>query len=492
MSDAGKLQAVALVALVAVIAVPVGAQDPPPERVVSSAEVVDLAAQGNATLAATLLERRRAGVEVTAEEGRRPFVLQVDGGYTHSSSPTVGQDGEVDHHTGDQVAVGGQVSKTAAVGTQAAIRVEGSSQPAASPDPTYGMSARLSITQPLLRGAGREVGEAGLRQARVSEDAAVLSARRSASALTRDVLTAYWELWYAARALAIDERARELARLALDETRARIEQGAAAEIDVLQYETRLASLDETVVTSEASERRLAVQLAALTGLGREPVRLRADMAESPPMTEVDPPPDEALRAALEGSPDIRSSAASVTAAEERARIAGEELRQRLDLVGWIGAQTLGSGEVSPALTQFGEGAAYAGYVGLVYELPLSDTRKEAQRASAKLDVEAARQRLTATGDQVRADVAIALEKCQSARKRLALSGLTLEATRKLAEAERARYALGASIYLQVRDAEEAEREAEHRLVRARVDFALARIEIDHLTGALLATGGSVD
>jgi outer membrane protein TolC len=261
---------------------------------------------------------------------------------------------------------------------------------------------------------------------------------------------------------------------------------------VLQYETRLASLDETVVTSEASERRLAVQLAALTGLGREPVRLRADMAESPPMTEVDPPPDEALRAALEGSPDIRSSAASVTAAEERARIAGEELRQRLDLVGWIGAQTLGSGEVSPALTQFGEGAAYAGYVGLVYELPLSDTRKEAQRASAKLDVEAARQRLTATGDQVRADVAIALEKCQSARKRLALSGLTLEATRKLAEAERARYALGASIYLQVRDAEEAEREAEHRMVRARVDFALARIELDHLTGALLATGGSVD
>jgi outer membrane protein TolC len=86
---------------------------------------------------------------------------------------------------------------------------------------------------------------------------------------------------------------------------------------------------------------------------------------------------------------------------------------------------------------------------------------------------------------VRADVAVALEKCASARKRLALSGQTLEVTRKLAEAERSRHALGASIWLQVRDAEEAEREAEHRLVRARVDFALARIELDHLTGELL-------
>lgn len=483
--------AVALAALAVSAAVPAGAGEPP-ERVVTSAEVVELAARGNADLAAVLIERRRAGLGVTAEEGRRPFVLQVDGGYTHSSSPTVDQDGNVSHRTGDQLGVGGQVGKTTAVGTQAQVRVEGSSQPSASPDPAYGLSAKLSVTQPLLRGAGREVGEAGLRQARISEDAAVLSARRGGSALTRDVLGAYWELWYAARSVEIDRRARDLAREALEETRAKVEHGAAAEIDALQYETRLASLEETVVAAEAAERRLAVQLAALAGLGREPVRLRADTAESPPLTGTDPPDDQVLRAALERSPDIRQGAATVTAAEERARVAGEELRQRLDLTGWIGAQTLGSGEVSSALTQFGEGSAYGGYVGLIYELPLSDRRKEAEQASARLDVEAARERLTATSDQVRADVAVALDRCRGARKRLELSAVTWEAARKLAAAERSRHALGVSIHLQVRDAEESERQAEHRLVRARVDFALARIELDHLTGALLAAGGAVD
>lgn len=283
--------------------------------------VAAIAAKNNADLGAALLEERRAGVDVTAEEGLRPFVLGLDGGYTHSSSPTVNQDGDVDFRTGNQLGIGGQVSKSTAVGTEASVRVEGSSD-IASPDNSYGLAATLSVTQPILRGAGREVGEASLRQAR-------------------------------------------------------------------------------------------------------------------------------------------------------------------------NAQTLGVGQVSPAFEQFGQGAAYAGYVGLVYELPLSDTRKEAQRASARLDVDIAKQRLVATGDQVRSDVAVAIEKCASGRKKLALAEQTLAVSRKLAEAERERYALGASIFIQVRDAEEAEREAALRTVRARIDLVMAQIELDHLTGTLLVRLGTL-
>ena len=463
------------------------AGEPAPERIVRSDVAVELAAAHNGDLRAALLEEKRAAVEVTAEEGLRPFTLGLDGGYTRSSSPGVGPGGDVDFRTGNQVGVGGQVSKTTVVGTQASVRVDGSSS---LNEPTYGVSARVSVTQPILRGAGKEVGEASLRQARNAETSAQLAARRTASALARDVLDAYWELWYAERALEIDARARDVAKTSLEETRIKIEQGAAAEIDALQYETHLASLDETAVAAEADVKRLSVQLATLLGLAREVLWVRPDPGESPPLAASDPPPDEALRAALSDAPEIRESAAAVTAAEERARTAGESLRQRLDLVGWIGAQTLGYQEVSPAFGQLGNGQAYAGYVGLVYELPLSDTRKDAQRASAELDVEIARQRFVTTGDQVRADVAIALEKCASSRKKLALAEQTLAVSRKLAEAERARYGLGASIFIQVRDAEEAEREAMLRTVRARIDLAEAQIELDHLTGALLARLGA--
>ncbi len=371
MSDR-RIPAAAFAALALALAAAASAGEPVAERVVRSDEVVAIAAKNNALLGAALLEERRAAVDVTAEEGLRPFVLGLDGGYTRSSSPAVDQNGDVVHHTGDQIGVGGQVSKTTVVGTEAAVRVEGNSS---LDEPTYGLSTTLSVTQPLLRGAGREVGESSLRQAQSAEDAARLAARRTASALARDALVAYWELWYAERALEIDARARDTARLALDETRARIEQGAAAQIDALQFETRLASLEETVVVAAAEVRRLSVRLAALTGLAREGTRVLPDPSETPPMSAAEPQADAALRAALEDAPELRESAAAVVAAEDRARTAGEQMRQRLDLVTWIGAQTLGYQEVSPAFAQLGQGAAYAGYVGLVYELPLSDTRK---------------------------------------------------------------------------------------------------------------------
>jgi outer membrane protein TolC len=486
MSDKRALAGV--VAALALSSAVAWAEEPAQERIVRSDGAVALAAKNNGDLNAALLEEKRASVDVTAEEGLRPFTLQLDGGYTHSSSPGVGPGGSVSFRNGDQVDVGGQVSKSTAVGTQASARVEGSSS---LDEPTYGLSATLSVTQPILRGAGTRVGEASLRQARDAETTAQLAARRTASTLARDVLDAYWELWYAERADEIDVRARDIAKMSLDDTRAKIEQGAAAEIDALQFETQLASLEETVVAAAADVQRLSVQLATLLGLAREAARVRPDPDEDPPLAAADPPPDEAFRAALSDAPEIRESAAAVTAAEDRARIAGEEQRQRLDLVGWIGAQTLGYQEVPPAFEQFGQGAAYSGYVGLVYELPLSDTRKDAQRASAKLDVEIARQQLVTTGDQVRADVAIALDKCKSGRKKLALAEQTLAVAGKLAEAERERYALGSSIFIQVRDAEEAEREAALRTVRARIDLAEAQIELDHLTGALLARFGTL-
>jgi outer membrane protein len=478
---------IALACIALAVASTATAAEPVAGRIVRSSDVVALVSKNNADLKSAVLGEKRSEAEVRAEEGLRPFVLQIDGGYTRTSAPRADSDGDVTFNTGDNVGVGAQVSKATAIGTEAAVRVEGNAAP--NDQTQYGMAAKLSVTQPLLRGAGRTVNEASLRQAVNARDVARLSADRTASSLARETLVAYWELWYAGRALEIDTRARDLAKVALEETRMKIEKGAAANVDALQYETNVATLEETVVAAAAEKRRLAVQLGLLTGMGREGVRLEADPAEEPVSSVALPSPDDAYKAALADSPDIRSSAAEVVAAEENARTAGESMRQRLDLVGWIGAQTLGIDEVSPAFEQFGEGPAYSAYLGLVYELPLSNTRKEAQRASADLNVQVARQNLDATGEQVRADVAVALDTLDSARQKLALAEQTYEAASKQAEAQRQRYALGASIYIEVRDAEEAEREAELRVVRARVELVEAQVALDHLTGTLLARLG---
>ncbi|MDD5308846.1 MAG: TolC family protein [Deltaproteobacteria bacterium] len=469
------------------------------EKTVRSSEAVRLAAQHNAALRAVLLEQDRAATEVSAVQGLYPFVLEVDGGYTHASSPSATANDGITHRSSDQVALGSQLSKTWTVGTTAALRVDGDRQVSGgsaaggvdtgTSDPTYGAAARLSLTQPLLRGAGATVGEASLRQALNAQEIARCGARRTSSELVRDVLTTYWELWYAQRALEIDVKARDVARAQVAETEAKVEKGAVAPVDVLPFETRLATLEETVVAAAAESRRLSVQLATRTGLVRDALRVMPDLSEAPPVPENEPPFDQTFAAALTDAPNIRVSAAQVVAAEDKARTAGEEMRQRLDLVGWVEAQTLGDGEVSPAFEQFGEGAAYSGYVGLIYELPLDNTRKDAERAASNLDVEIARQNLVAASDQVRSDVATALESLVSARERMALAEQTLGIAKQQAAAEHERLDLGASIFVQVRDAEEAVRQAELRVTRARVDLVEAQIGLDHLTGGLLAVPG---
>lgn len=488
--------AVASVAVLIVISSPVRGLSQEVRRDIRSDEAMRMAFEHNPDFRAALLDEEQAAVAVRAETGLYPLMLQLDGGFTHSSSPSVANDGSIDHRSSDTTVLGAELSKTLPIGTQTSFRVEGNQQlpgagGAGNAGPGYGLAARLALTQPILRGAGKSVVEASWRQALRSQEMTALRARRIASETARDVLDTYWELWYAQMALEIEIRARDLARTQLEDVDARVAEGDLASVDALPFQTRLSTLEESIVSARANRDNLSVRLAGLIGFSSGSTHVTADTSDLPPMETVDPDVDEAIRTALANSPAIREQLASIALAEERATTAGEQLRPRLDLMGWLEANTLGNGEVSPAFSQYGDGEAYSAYVGLVYELPLDDTRKDAQRASAQLDVDIAGQQLLATRDSVKAEILTVAEGISSARMRLDLAERTLEVARRQAEAERERYNLGAGIFVQVREAEESVRQADLRTVRARVDLVQARLELDHLTGKLLEKYGDL-
>jgi outer membrane protein TolC len=454
-----------------------------------------LVAAGNPALQTALLEQRRAAALVEAQQGLYPFLLELDGGLTHQSTPMVTPDGTVSHRGSDQIVLGAALSKHLPVGTSLELSLDGARQVSKGTSlamdqsstnlPTYGMTAKLSATQPFLRGAGKRVGEAALRQAMAAQELARCSRSSAASELAERALIAYWELWYAQRAWEIDLRARDIAKAQLEEQQSKIEQGASAPADALPLRTQLSTLEETVIAAGAERDRLAVQLEALTGLIREEAHLAPDLAENPPM-RARAEGNAALEQALQSSPAVRQVAAALYAAQDKARTAGESLRQKLDLIGWLQAQTMGIDRVSPLVTQLGDGPAYSAYLGLSYELPLSNQRKDSEAAAAQLEVEIARAKLVAATDQTRADVATALRGVENARLRVDLAEQTLSVAEQQAEATRQRAAVGAAIYVEVRDAEEAVRNAALRVARARVDLVEAGLSLDHVTGVLLA------
>lgn len=448
---------------------------------------VQMAMVANPTLQAAVLELKRANESVRFEDGRYPYILLLDAGVTRTATPGL-SNGGVSVSKSDSVDVGAEVSRTFPTGTRASLRVEGSRDMRREPvesGPGYGTSARASITQPLMRGAGTEVGEEQLRVARINRTASELSRDRVASEVARDVLLAYWELWYAERAAQIELGARDLAKRQRDEAQQRVDDGALAPVEVLPFETRVASLEESVVSADTQIRTRSLVLSQRIGSSQAfgPNLLAGGDAE-PNATSM-PLRTAAIENALTNSPEIRELSAQLRLAQEQVKVSGDSYRPRLDLEGYVQVAGLGNREVPPAFEQMGRANATSLHVGVVYELPLDDARKVTERSRDLLAVRVAEQRLLSARQRIQSDIETLFEQERAARIRLQLAEKTSEIAEKQVAAQNERFDIGVAIAVEVQQAQDELRQAQLRTVRARVDVVESEIERDHATGRLL-------
>jgi outer membrane protein TolC len=254
-------------------------------------------------------------------------------------------------------------------------------------------------------------------------------------------------------------------------------------VDLLSYETRVASLEEDVQNALAEELRRAIELARLTGDPSVGTK-RADAARAPP-DGGGIGPDVRARV-LSSSFELSQQRAVVRLAEVQARTAENPYRPRLDLEGYLQAQGLGNREVLPAFSQLAGLGAVSAFVSLTYEAPLDSTRREREREKADMAIAAAKARLTALEQKLIASLDNAVTQVASADSRIALAERTRVIAEQQLDAENARYVTGSGTALQVREAEDSVRSARLREVRARADRIEARLTIEHLSGTLLA------
>jgi outer membrane protein len=464
-----------------------------PVRPLSEPEVVSLSLQHNPDLSSAMLSEKQAMLAVRSEEARYPFMLQANAGFTHTTSPALGPGGTVITSTRDSVVLGSTLSKDFATGTNVRLsfqgernatnRAVGANVTAGNAGTGYALSSRLAVTQPLLQGAGTRIGESGLRAARLDATAKKEARHRVTSEVLRDVLSAYWELWYASRSMGIEISARDLAAAQRDEAEARKSKGALPAADVLAFDSRLASLDEQVTAAELTELERGLDLAQILGVEAPQARWQAtgdpgDPA-SPSVTDVE-------NKLAERSPELHELQAKLEAAESRAQVAGDVYRPRLDVEGYVEVRGLGNGSIAPAFGQIGALSAVGGYVGMVFEAPLGMAQESAEVEKARAEVRIAKNQLDAAKNRLRLSAAKLVAQLDASRARRAAAEQTAAIAARQLEAEAARYALGASTPIQVQAAEDAVRQARLRVARARVDQVKAALAIEHSTGELIA------
>ncbi|MBX3245631.1 MAG: TolC family protein, partial [Myxococcales bacterium] len=273
----------ALVALTLATSAPLAAQ--PEAQTLTAEAALATALTESPELRATLLDTlaARAATRAAADARTPIFRAGVDTSFRENFSGTA-----VGVVRNDNRAVGGSLglSWVSDLGTTVSLDVTSSAQwRTVNRDPSTRLSftigpnyvgqALVTARQPLLRGGGRDAVLAAEREAEALEHSSMHQRDALASQLVRDVLVAYWELWYAERALAVDREAEGLAERQLREAEQRVELGTFAPTEALRFGSELARLREARRGSEATRRARALELARLLG-GADPARLVPD------------------------------------------------------------------------------------------------------------------------------------------------------------------------------------------------------------------------
>jgi outer membrane protein len=470
--------------------------------VLDEKQVVRIAVAESPALKAAGLDVESSRWSVAAEDGRLPFTFLTETAYQHASNLRADDTaGAASVSTTETITTYAQIGKRLRSGGELALKVDGSWQQAdggigvganvitggdldTTLGPYWGLGVRLTATQPLLRGFGEEVGYAALHVAEAQQTSAEIARDRQASELVRDVVTAYWELWYASRSVDIERDALKLAEQQRDRAKGLVDTGSSAPADLFTFETTVATRRESVLNAEVTERQRATTLSQL--LGRAPAELRASRTEP---RDVATPSEASIRSALARSPDVRDAEASLEVARLQAVAAGDANRPRLDVSGFIDARGLSTDTVSPAAGQVGSLDAVSGRIAVTFELPLDDSQRRAAVAQATLAVKSAEARLEQANLAALATIDNQSRAASGARERIGLVETTVAVAEQQVAAEQARYATGASLAITVAEAQDQLRSARLRLARARVDLMNANLQLQHLSGGLLAQEG---
>lgn len=459
----------------------------------TEAQVLARAVEQNPTLRAALIELERAGLAVRGEQTRYRPTFIADGGFLHRATPSL-RAGGIDTSTTDSLTLSSEITQSLPIGMQlgAQLAFGRTAQTYVNPTgagsielgPAYGLDLTFSLSQSLLRDLGRGAGWSGLRTAEAQRDAASYAAERTASEVVQAVLGAHWELWYSEQALGIQGAAWEVAQRQLTEAEARAKAGRLAPTDVLPFRREVARIAEALLDAKTLVATRALELARQVGVPVGGAELHAAGPPSPADTV--PVLSEALTLARDASPQLAELRATVGAARVSAELARNQARPRLDANVWLTLSGLADDALGPAFAQVGTLDAVSAFAGLRFEMPVNRTALRAAAARARLAVDAAEQRLLDADQRLAQTIAERFVQLDAARERVRLVEMTVRYSREASQAQLERFNAGVGIALELLTARQDQLEAELRLVRAQVDLAVVRVDIDHLSGGLLS------
>ncbi|MCX5895595.1 MAG: TolC family protein [Proteobacteria bacterium] len=374
--------------------------------------------------------------------------------------------------------------------------------------PQYKSELILSLTQPLLRDFGIEIGTSQIRIANLNQQMSAEQFKKSVMDILYRIELFYWNLYFQNEDLKSKQISLKLAEDLLREMKIKIDAGTMAPIEIYQAEQNVAVRKEEIIVSKRRVRDAEDFLKSALNLYEKEKYWNVSIIpqDKPNLTEVHPALDECIRIALEKRPDFIKSKLDLKASNIQVKYAKNQTLPRIDLIGSIGTSGLAgrpqstqgiygpfvstkpgpwTGHWDDVYDHMGSGDYYSYLIGLKLEIPLENRMAKSQYAQAKLQTAQSVTDLKRIEITIINEVRDAVREVETDVQRLETARAILKTSEETLAAEKKKYDVGMSTQRDVLDFQDRLQKAMSNLALVESDYSRAVSNLARVKGVLL-------
>lgn len=339
----------------------------------------------------------------------------------------------------------------------------------------YNADTTVTLSQPLLRGFGRNTARRGLTSAEVRRAEADRAQTMAEQQVAIDVATAYYRVVSQQAFVAVAKQSLDRARRLRDASEAKLDAGMVSQLDVLRAQQLVSQAETQLFDAQSAIDDARDQLTQLVGRGPSDA---FDVQTQIPLLDHQPiDADRATHLALQNRLDLQSRTAEHTDADRQLQFARNQLLPQVDVnFAFTRRETSNSFAKSFGL----DGFQFATFFTIA--MPVDRTTQQVAFQTAALDRDRRSRELTTLQRQIATDVRRSVREHDRLLRATLAADTSIDIGRREVEVAQLRYERGLSNNLDVVSAESNLLSAESRRIQAMADAAVGRLRLRAMLG----------
>ena len=376
-------------------------------------------------------------------------------------------------------------------------------------NPTLQSTVAFQYVQPLVRNYSIDAARQQLLITRKNREISDVQLRQTVVNTVRNVKNGYWDLAYALASLAVQQQSLDLARQSGRDTRARVEIGTMAPIDIVAADAEVAQREEAVIVAEAG---IAQAEDRLRSLILDPAtadfwNVRFELTDVAPLQVQPIDVDAAVRSTLVNRTDLQQARKTLESSDITLRYVRNQtlpdvnLQLNYGLTGLGGTQFVrGQGFPGPIIGHVDRG--FGSVLGDVFRndfpnwslsvtvgYPIGLTTAEANLARARLQYTQSETQIRNLELQAATQVRDAARQVTTNAKRVESTRVARQLSEQRLQAEEKKAAAGTSTSFFVFQAQRDLAQARNNELRATLDYNKSLVDFETVQESSLGGGG---